>query len=41
MKFDNEIREEELKNKVGSLLFPQFDTTRILDNIAPATIEWE
>lgn len=33
MKFDNEIREEELKNKVGSLLFPQFDTTRILDNI--------
>ena len=33
MRFAHDIREEELKNKVGSILFSQFDTTRILDNI--------
>ena len=32
MKYKN-IREEELKNKVGADLFKQYDTTEILGNI--------
>ena len=38
MKYKN-IREEELKNKVGAEWFTQFDTTEILGNIDNSSIE--
>lgn len=33
MKYKKNIREEEIKNKVGSDFFADFDTTPILKNI--------
>ena len=37
MKYSN-IREEELKNKVGVDWFKHFDTTEIVGNMAPSMI---